>query len=560
MTRTFAELGVSKPVVAALAERGFIDAFPIQEAVIEAGLSGRDLCGKAPTGSGKTLAFGIPAVDLAEQGSPWRPKVLILAPTRELATQIKEELQPLAAARSRTILTVFGGTNIETDIKRLERGVDILVACPGRLEDLIGRRCCELRDVRIAIVDEADRMADMGFLPSVKRILDQTPADRHMFLFSATLDGDVDTLVKRYQNDPETYEIEEQADQIGDVEHSWYLIPSDARIDSAVAVLRSYRSAIVFCRTRRGCDRVARMLAKKGLAAVAIHGDRSQAQRERALRDFTSGTAHVLVATDVAARGIHVDNVELVMHHDPANSDKDYIHRSGRTGRAGSTGRVISMVVDNKQKIARQLQKDLGVDQGFESLDLDALPPAVDRPRPVREHKPAREPKETSRRRSDTPKSQNRSGDRPRRDGDKRRSGSGDRTEGKRNDASRDGKRRGKPSNRRYRDDDTRSDRGGRDRNNRDRDDRRGGRSKGNSSQPDSGRSNDGYHPRRKKRGGNDWYPPGWEDEETKSGDRGSGSGGPSRGGSHSTPRKSRASKGRHADRNSGRNKGKRRR
>ncbi len=546
MTRTFADLGVSKPVVAALAERGFTEAFPIQEAVIEAGLAGRDLCGKAPTGSGKTLAFGIPAIDLAEQGSPWRPKVLILAPTRELATQIKDELEPLAAARSRTILTVFGGTNIERDIKRLERGVDILVACPGRLEDLIGRRCCELRDVRIAIVDEADRMADMGFLPSVKRILDQTPNERHMLLFSATLDGDVDTLIKRYQHDPETYEVEEQADQIGDVDHSWYLIPSDSRINSAVAVLRRYRSAIVFCRTRRGCDRVANTFAKKGLAAVAIHGDRSQAQRERALRDFTSGKAHVLVATDVAARGIHVDNVELVMHHDPANSDKDYIHRSGRTGRAGSTGRVISMVVDNKQKIARQLQKELGIEQGFESLDLDALPPVVDRPRPTRDREPS----------PDKPQGQKQQQSRSR-DGDRRdrRDRSDDKRGNPRRGKSPAGQSRDKKRNNRDRDDRNRDDRNGRganrNRNDRNRTDRDG-----------DDRTREGHHPRRKKRGGNDWYPPGWEDEEPKTGgrsDRGGRSDGPSRGGSNSTPRKNRATKGRHADRTSGRNKGKRR-
>ena len=583
MTRTFADLGVSKPVVAALAERDVIDAFPIQEAVIEAALAGRDLCGKAPTGSGKTLAFGVPAVDLAEQGSPWRPKVLILAPTRELATQIKDELEPLAKARSRTILTVFGGTNIERDIKRLEQGVDILVACPGRLEDLIGRRCCELRDVRIAIVDEADRMADMGFLPSVKRILDQTPSDRHMLLFSATLDGDVDTLVKRYQRDPETYEVEEQADQIGDVEHSWYLIPSDARIDSAVAVLRSYYSAIVFCRTRRGCDRVAKMIAKKGLPAVAIHGDRSQSQRERALRDFTSGKAQVLVATDVAARGIHVDNVELVMHYDPANSDKDYIHRSGRTGRAGSTGRVISMVVDNKQKIARQLQKELGVEQGFETLDLDSLAPALDVVRPT-EPEPERQPKKQPKQRQGNGqgkhkgKPQHRSGDRR---GQKTGQGSqqargrkrtnderdrDDRASGERDRRDRDGGGRGRGGNQRS----SGSGRGGSGTRGSNRGNSRGGSTRGTSGNDrrnrddrnDRGRggqTRDGYHPRRKKRGGNDWYPPGWEDDDSKPRGRGSRDDRPSRGGSNSTPKKKRASKGRHADRNSNRNKGKRR-
>ena len=196
---TFADLGVSNEIVATLSERGITEAFPIQTASIEAGLAGRDICGKAPTGSGKTLAFGIPAVDLCSMGTPWCPSVLILSPTRELATQIKDELEPLATAKDRTIITVFGGTSIERDIKRLEQGVDILVACPGRLEDLIARRCCELRNIELVVVDEADRMADMGFLPAVKRLLDQTPSNRHTLLFSATLDGDVDMSTAIYE-------------------------------------------------------------------------------------------------------------------------------------------------------------------------------------------------------------------------------------------------------------------------------------------------------------------------------------------------------------------------
>ena len=398
---TFADLGVSKPVVAALSDRGVDTAFPIQQAVIEAALAGRDILGKAPTGSGKTLAFGIPTVERAGPGDAWSPSALILSPTRELATQIKQELEPLAKARSRRIGTVFGGTNINTDIKLLERGVDILVACPGRLEDLIARRCVELRDAHVVVVDEADRMADMGFLPAVKRILDLTPDDRHTLLFSATLDNDVDALIKRYQNDPLTVEVEETIDlDAADVEHHWYLVESHNRVDAAAAILRGYWSSIVFCRTRRGCDRVAKMLSKRDLVAVAIHGDRSQAQRERALRDFTSGRAQVLVATDVAARGIHVDDVSLVMHYDPAGSDKDYVHRSGRTGRAGRSGRVISLVVTDKEKIARQLQRDLGVEQGFSDLDLDQLPPPLafeptEEPPPAHQRQ-AKQPKQST--------------------------------------------------------------------------------------------------------------------------------------------------------------------
>ena len=608
---TFADLGVSTPVVDALHERGISEAFPIQTATIEAGLSGRDICGKAPTGSGKTLAFGIPAVDLANKGTPWCPSVLILSPTRELATQIKDEIAPLAKARKRSVLTVFGGTNIQRDIKRLEQGVDILVACPGRLEDLIGRRCCELRNVELAIIDEADRMADMGFLPSVKRILDQTPSNRHMMLFSATLDGDVDTLIKRYQRDPLTFEVEEQVGEIGDVEHSWYLVQPTNRVGSAVAVLQRYYSSIVFCRTRRGCDRVAKMFNKNGLSAVAIHGDRSQSQRERALADFTKGKAQVLVATDVAARGIHVDNVSLVMHYDPAGSDKDYIHRSGRTGRAGQDGRVISMVVEDKKKIARNLQKDLGFKPGFDDIEEESLNPIVSRPVVLDDS--AQQRKGHGKGQQGKHKPRNKQG--------------AQRKEGQRRDRS-DGKGRGngqsqnrqKNRNRNDRDRDNRNDRDrddrdNRNRNDRDRDNRKGhrndrdrdnrnrnDRNRKDWDRDDRDRDRNGQkrRPQRRRQGSNDWYPPGYYDDDkaergrggkrsasgnrnrrneddrrssnrSKSGKRTSGSRNGSRndgrtderderhGGSGTKQRKPRNTKGRHADESRGKNKGKRR-
>jgi len=583
---TFAELGVSDAVVSSLSQSGITEPFPIQTATIEAALAGRDICGKAPTGSGKTLAFGIPAVDLSNIGTPWRPSVLILSPTRELATQIKDELEPLAKAQGRTILTVFGGTNIERDIKRLERGIDILVACPGRLEDLIGRRCCELRNVEIVIVDEADRMADMGFLPSVKRILDQTPGNRHTLLFSATLDGDVDMLIKRYQNDPLTFEVEEQIGEIGDVEHSWHVVQPVDRISSTVEVLRRYESSIVFCRTRRGCDRVATTLAKKGLRAVAIHGDRSQSQRERALSDFTSGKAQVLVATDVAARGIHVDNVALVMHYDPAGSDKDYIHRSGRTGRAGQDGRVMSMVVEDKRKIARQLQKELGFKPGFDDLDLAALPTVVTRKR--HQPEPKSKPSEPDERfagddgrlpgqgRNDR---NDRSGSRDRNDSGKSRSRNSSRDD--KNDRGRSGYQ-GKNDDGRNRSRD-RTDRGsrpgyqgkkddGRSRSS-NRTDRSGSDDRGRSDRFDRGeRRPDGKRkaPRRRP-GANDWFPPGYHDDKKRGKKQGSsrdrdesGSRDDERkerpvGGRGTQQRKSRDTKGRHADKPSNKNKGKRR-
>lgn len=422
-TRTFADLGVSKVVVAQLAEGGFVDAFPIQTATIEATLAGRDICGKAPTGSGKTLAFGVPVIDLVEYGKPKRPRALILAPTRELATQIREELAPLAKVRSLTMFTVFGGTGIDRDRKRLAQGVDILVACPGRLEDLIDTGHCRLDDVDLVVVDEADRMSDMGFLPGVKRILDQTSPDRHTLLFSATLDGDVDTLIRRYQTDPMTFEVDEQVGDVGEVDHFWYQVHGKGKTDIAAQILQTHDSAIVFCRTRKGCDRLAKMFRARDINAVAIHGDLSQAQRERALREFTSGKAQTLVATDVAARGIHVDNVDLVMHFDPAGTDKDYVHRSGRTGRAGADGHVISLVVKEKAGLARGLQKALGMPIGFDELDTENLPKV--RSTPGREDD-SRRSKRGAPERPRREGGQSRGGDRrpkrdrPKRDGDDR--------------------------------------------------------------------------------------------------------------------------------------------
>jgi len=583
---TFAELGVSDVVVGQLEARGITESFPIQAATIKAALGGRDICGKAPTGSGKTLAFGIPVVDLVEKGKNWQPKALILAPTRELATQIKEELEPLARANDRSIVTVFGGTNIERDIRRLEKGVDILVACPGRLEDLISRRCCELRNVNMVVVDEADRMADMGFLPSVKRLLDQTSDDRHTLLFSATLDGDVDMLIKRYQNNPLTFEVEEQVGDIGDVDHSWYLIQPNDRIASAVRILRSYESSIVFCRTRRGCDRVAKVLAGKGLSAVAIHGDRSQGQRERALSDFTAGKAQVLVATDVAARGIHVDNVALVMHYDPAGSDKDYIHRSGRTGRAGQDGRVISMIVDEKKKIARQLQKDLGLKPGFDDYDVDvaALPPVVERPT-IKDRPKSTEPKQQG-------KNQGNNGGKNKDQGSGKNSGRGRDSgpnRGGRDDA-RDQRGGRDEGNRRSRGPKKRDRGGRRDTSGRNSGDSRGGRNDGgrdsSKRRGDDDRSDSRPPRRRRSPGSNDWYPKGYfaDDDGDRRPSRGPRKGSSSSrsdsntrgdrdsdettdgqrqerpaGGRNTTKRKNRSTKGRHADKTGNKNKGKRR-
>ena len=340
---TFADLGVSADLSALLARRGITEPFPIQAATLPDALAGRDVCGRAPTGSGKTLAFGLALIAGVEQARPHRPHALVLVPTRELAVQVVDELTPLAATRKLRVAAVYGGTSYGVQRKALQRGPAIVVATPGRLEDLVASRAISLDGVTIAVVDEADRMADMGFLPAVRRLLDATSPGRQTLLFSATLDGDVDVLVKRYQRDPARHEVADHVDS-GDVDHQFWNIEPSARVKATAGLIESHGSAIVFCRTRHGADRVAKQLAAVGIGAAAIHGNRTQAQRERALAAFRSGRVQALVATDVAARGIHVDDVACVVHFDPAADDKDYLHRSGRTGRAGASGTVVTLV------------------------------------------------------------------------------------------------------------------------------------------------------------------------------------------------------------------------
>ena len=370
---TFNQLGVPENITRVLANRGITVPFPIQEATVAEGLAGRDLCGRAPTGSGKTLAFSIPLATSARKGGPHRPSALVLVPTRELAAQVAEELRPLADTRGRSVATFYGGTNIARDQRRLRTGVDIAIACPGRLADLVQRKDIDLSDVRFVVIDEADRMADMGFLPEVTRLLDRTNAERQTLLFSATLDGDVDVLVKRYQNDPVRHELATPAEDVGDVRHFfWHAVPSD-RVSIARDIVKTAAPAIVFTRTKHGADRVAKQLNRKGVRATAIHGNRSQNQRERALAEFSSGKVSALVATDVAARGIHVDNVGVVVHFDPPSTDKDYVHRSGRTGRAGADGLVVTLVAPDKVGDVKGLQRALAMRQHVEQMALDHL-------------------------------------------------------------------------------------------------------------------------------------------------------------------------------------------
>jgi superfamily II DNA/RNA helicase len=386
-SRGFESLGVPTATVDAMAARGITSPFPIQIATIPPALAGRDVCGRAPTGSGKTLAFGIPLVQLVKRARPHAPRALVLAPTRELAAQISDELR-LLADPDQTIAAFYGGVGFGKQLQALRGGVDIAVACPGRLADLINQGHVRLGEVDIVVLDEADRMADMGFLPEVKRLLDACSAERQTLLFSATLDGDVDVIVKRYMQDPVRHE-EAGVDTDGDaVEHVFWSVERPDRVDVTARAVSRTGPTVVFCRTKRGADRVAKQLGSRGVAAVAIHGDRSQSQRERALEDFRQGRARAIVATDVAARGIHVDGVTCVIHFDPTEDPKDYVHRSGRTARAGEEGVVISLVArEQRRDLARQ-QRSLGRDIDIIEPDPSSLreappfeaPPA--RPRP----------------------------------------------------------------------------------------------------------------------------------------------------------------------------------
>jgi superfamily II DNA/RNA helicase len=308
------------------------------------------------------------ALRLDQKAKPRAPRGLILVPTRELASQVQKELAPLARTRGRTVAAVYGGTGYEPQRRALRQGVDILVACPGRLEDLIARRDVGLECVDMVVLDEADRMADMGFLPAVRRILDATRADRQTLLFSATLDGDVDKVVRYYQRDPRRHEVVAPESQAADVEHVFWHADRTARVRLTADLLRSHSSAIVFCRTKHGADRLVTQLSTAGVEAVAIHGNRSQGQRERALAAFSAGRVRALIATDVVARGIHVDDVPCIVHFDPPGDIKDYVHRSGRTGRAGATGTVVSLVAQDQVRSTRVLQRSLG------------LPDRIDRP------------------------------------------------------------------------------------------------------------------------------------------------------------------------------------
>lgn len=410
---SFAHLGVPESIVAALGKRGISSPFEIQAATIADALAGRDVLGRAPTGSGKTIAFGIPIVANAVKAQPKQPTALILAPTRELADQIHTELKSFSGKTR--IGVVYGGVGYGPQVSSLRNGVEILVACPGRLEDLIDRGDVSLSRVQQVVLDEADRMADMGFMPAVRRLLDQTADDRQTVLFSATLDGDVKKLTTQYQNNPVRHEVGEETPDITSASHMFWKVQQKAdRVPITAEAVNAVWPAIVFCRTRHGADRLAKQLGRAGVQAAPIHGGRSQGQRTRALTSFSKGEVQALIATDVAARGIHVDGVAAVVHFDPPEDHKTYIHRSGRTARAGEGGVVVSLLLPEQIRDANKMQRRVGLDEPVTEPDASTMRDLS--PAPVKP-KPAPQPAPQQQRSNKPKKKQGGKPNRPRRGG-----------------------------------------------------------------------------------------------------------------------------------------------
>jgi superfamily II DNA/RNA helicase len=366
----FEQLGVPSALAAALSRRGITTPLPIQARTLPDALAGRDVLGRAETGSGKTLAFGLPLLTRTASASGGRrarphragPHALVLVPTRELARQVHDELVPLAAPLGLRLLAVYGGAPIRPQIQALRRSADVVVATPGRLTDLLRQGACSLDGVGIAVLDEADHMADMGFLPAVTWLLDRVPAGGQRMLFSATLDQDVDVLVRRYLSDPVRHEVELAGDAaLARMDHRFVGVAAAEKVAKAAELASRPGRVLIFVRTKRGAARLARQLDRAGVRAVALHGDLPQSARERALAAFASGRVPVLVATDIAARGIHVDGVDLVVHFDPPAEHKAYLHRSGRTARAGAAGSVVTLVLPDQATEVAELRRLAGV-------------------------------------------------------------------------------------------------------------------------------------------------------------------------------------------------------
>ncbi len=363
--RSFASLGVPAALVAALAATGIAEPFPIQTATLPDSLAGRDLLGRGKTGSGKTLAFAIPLVTrlaaTPQRPRPGSPRALVLVPTRELANQVAAVIAPLAKSAGLRHTVIYGGVGFGNQTSALRSGVDIIIACPGRLEDLIQQGHCRLEKVEITVLDEADHMADMGFLPGVKRLLDRTPADGQRLLFSATLDKDVKVLIDRYMHDPVTHALDPADSPVEEMTHHLVETPFPEKLAVVTRLAAGHDRSLLFTRTKHGAKKLVKQLGQSGIPAVELHGNLSQNARERNLADFAAGKVKVLVATDIAARGIHVDDIRLVIHVDPPAEHKAFLHRSGRTARAGAEGLVVTVMTPEQRKDVNSMTRAAGI-------------------------------------------------------------------------------------------------------------------------------------------------------------------------------------------------------
>jgi superfamily II DNA/RNA helicase len=375
--QTFSALGVSAAVEQALAARGIVAPFTIQSLVLPDAIAGRDVLAKSPTGSGKTLAFAIPIVERIDPGAD-RPSALILVPTRELALQVADDIESFSSARTVRVGLAYGGAPVAAQARKL-KGAHVVVATPGRLQDLLERRLVTLDAVSILVLDEADRMLDMGFRPQVERIMRRLPGNRQTMLFSATLDGEVGELARAYTQDPSRFELareEKHAD--GAIAHDFVAVTPEGKIDKLVELIEAENGlSLVFVRTKRGADRLAQKLSRRGVDVVAMHGDLGQSQRERALERFRSGRATTLIATDVAARGLDLEDIAHVINFDPPEDDKGYVHRVGRTGRAGRSGRGSTLVLPEQQADVSRVAARLGHTEQFERTGMRSARPKL---------------------------------------------------------------------------------------------------------------------------------------------------------------------------------------
>ena len=370
---SFSDLGIGPAIVQVLERQGIVEPFEVQKETIPDTLLGKDVCCRAPTGSGKTLAFGLPLIAKSKRAQSKRPTGLILTPTRELAEQINSVLKPIAKAVDRDIVSIYGGVSYKNQYNALNRGVDIVVACPGRLLDLLDRRALKLGDVETVVIDEADRMADMGFMEPVCKILDKCAKQRQTVLFSATLDDDVADLVKNYQHQPVTIEVGPKEVSIENMQHLFWTMKPHQKLAVTAEILAKCGKTMIFCKTRRGVDRLGDEMYDADLRVSTLHGGLNQRQRDRALKRFTKGGAIALVSTDVASRGIDIQGVNCVLHYDPPENGKAYKHRSGRTARAGAEGVVISYVQRSQQRSYNKIQNEVGIKRRFQPPNVENL-------------------------------------------------------------------------------------------------------------------------------------------------------------------------------------------